>query len=171
MFRSLLTVTVIAVAFSHPAIAQRRLPGGTPSAGADEAAITLVARVGAKSYTGTLSGSCQHEPDAAIYDLPSALWTVQAGGAPGNAIKQLNLTLWRPKNGSADQISLSLQAGTSSTRIEINPRDRPMGAVKVTLESKSSGGTFDLTGKDAKGKKVKLTIGCPTFDAIVAEGG
>jgi hypothetical protein len=34
-----------------------------------------------------------------------------------------------------------------------------------------SGGTFELKGKDAKGAALNLTISCPTFAAVVAEGG
>src|SRR5215210_9363730 len=90
------------------AAAQRHATG--QSADTDASKVHVVAHVGTKSYTGTVPGTCKHEPSAAIYDVPAALYMVEAQGASGSDIKQLNLTLWRPKNGSADQISLSLEA-------------------------------------------------------------
>jgi hypothetical protein len=172
MFRSSLAAVVLLATLTQAATAQRRLPGRTsPTAETGNADISVIARVGTKTYTSKLSGNCQHEPEASIYDVPAALWTVQAGGSKGSGVKQLNLTLWRPKNGSADQISLSLEAGSSSTRIEVNPRNRPNGAASITLQPMGGGGKLELRGKDAKGNKVNLTVGCPMFDAVVAEGG
>jgi hypothetical protein len=81
------------------------------------------------------------------------------------------LTLWRPKDGSADQTSLSLEAGSRSTRIEVNPRDKPVGGATVRLEQVGEGGKFQLKGKDAKGTAVNLTISCPSFAAVEAAGG
>ena len=160
----LMSVTV------HEAAAQRRIPR---SAGGDSAGshVTVVARIGSKPYRSEMAGSCRYEPSGAIYDVPAALWTVEASGAEGSPIKQLNFTLWRPKNGSADQISLSLDAGAKPTRIDVNPRTKPIGAGKVRLTPGGSGGKIELLGKDAKGANVNLTISCPSFDAVEAAGG
>jgi hypothetical protein len=163
---------LLLVGGTREAAAQRRVAGhAAQPALSDSTELSVQARIGAKSYSAQLTGSCKHEPSASIYDLPAALYTVEASGGEGSDIKQLNLTLWRPKNGSADQISLSLQAGSKSTRIDVNPRAKAVGAATVELKPAGSGGTFDLKGKDAKGTPLKLTISCAEFAGVEAAGG
>jgi len=133
--------------------------------------VSIIARVGTKSYTSRVPGTCQHEPMASIYDVPAALWMVRADGSDKSDIKRLSLTLWRPKSGGPDQVSVSLEAGSRTNRIDVNPRMPPVGAATVQLKPVGPGGKFELRGKDAKGTKVYLMIGCPTFTGIEAEGG
>jgi hypothetical protein len=172
MTRFTLTATLLLMSVvARDAAAQRRAAGQQPSSDPPVTQVQVVARLGSKTYSSNLPGSCKHEPAASIYDVPAALWTVEAGGADGSSVKQLNLTLWRPKNGTADQISLSLDAGSKPTRIDINPRSKPVGSGRVRLTPGESGGKFELVGKDAKGTSVNLTISCPSFDAVEAAGG
>jgi hypothetical protein len=172
MPRFTLTATLLLMSVvARDAAAQRRAAGQPPRSDPPATQVQVIARLGAKSYSSTVPGSCKHEPEASIYDVPAALWTVEASGTEGSAIKQLNLTLWRPKNGSADQISLSLDAGSKPSRIEINPRNKPVGVGRVRLTPGDSGGKIELTGKDAQGASVNLTISCPSFDAVEAAGG
>jgi hypothetical protein len=153
---------------ANEAAAQRRTP---VQAATETTQVSVIARVGTKSYTSSVPGTCKYEPSASIYDLPAALWMVEGEGSNASEIKQLTLTLWRPKNGSADQISLSLQAGSSTARIDINPRSKPVGTGSVELQPQGSGGKFELKGKDAGGTDVRLTISCPSFTAVEAAGG
>jgi hypothetical protein len=163
---------VLAGAIAQDAAAQRRLPGaGSAAVAPEDANLSVMARLGTKSYTSTLPGTCKHEPSASIYDIPAALYTVQANGSDDSEIKQLSLTLWQPKDGSADQVSLSLQAGSRSAQVDVSPRSPPVGTASVKLQPIASGGKLELQGKDAKGTPVYLTISCPTFAAIEAEGG
>jgi|SRR3954469_15430796 hypothetical protein len=172
MTRSTLSAMLLLISVvARDAVAQRRAAGQQPSSDPPVSQIHVIARLGSKTYSSNLPGSCKHEPAASIYDVPAALWTVEASGAEGSAIKQLNLTWWRPKNGAADQISLSLDAGSKPTRIDVNPRGKPVGSGRVRLTPGESGGKFELTGKDAKGTAVNLTISCPSFDAVEAAGG
>jgi hypothetical protein len=169
MFRTTALVALLAlVSSTREASAQRRAPG-QPSTETSE--VSVHARLGTKSYTSNIAGTCKHEPSASIYDLPAALYLVEAAGGDGSEIKQLNFTLWRPKNGSADQVSLSLSAGSSSTSIDVNPRSAPIGAASVELKPLGSGGTFEVKGKDSKGSPLNLTISCPVFAAVEAAGG
>ena len=171
MPRFILAATALLMSVTvREAGAQRRLPGRT---GGDPAGshVSVVARIGSKSYRSEMSGSCRHEPSGAIYDVPAALWTVEASSAEGSSVKQLNLTLWRPKNGSADQISLWLDTGSRSTRIDVNPRSKSLGSGRVRITPEDPGGKIELVGKDAKGTSVNLTISCPSFDAVEAAGG
>jgi hypothetical protein len=164
-----LTVTIILTCLAaNQAAAQRRVPG---AAGTESTEVSVVARIGPKSYSSRVPGTCEYEPSASIYDLPAALWMVEGAASKGSEIKQLTLTLWRPKNGSADQISLSLQAGSSTARIDVNPRSKPVGSGTVELQPQGAGGKFELKGKDAEGTDVNLTISCPSFTAVEAAGG
>lgn len=170
MLPSLLATTLLLLTCvgAEQAVAQRRAPG-QPTTESTE--LSVSAHVGSKSYTSSVPGTCKYEPSASIYDLPAALWMVQGEGSNGSEIKQLSLTLWRPKNGSADQISLSLQAGSTTSRIDVNPRAKPAGTGKVDVQPEGSGGKFELKGKDAAGANVNLTITCPSFAAVEAAGG
>jgi hypothetical protein len=162
MTRFTLTATLLLMSVvARDAAAQRRAAGQQPTSDPPVTQVQVIARLGSKTYSSNLPGSCKHEPAASIYDLP----------ADGSSVKQLNLTLWRPKNGTADQISLSLDAGSKPTRIDVNPRSKPVGSGRVRFTPGESGGKFELVGKDAKGTSVNLTISCPSFDAVEAAGG
>jgi hypothetical protein len=141
-----------------------------PEAPAESAAITVAARIGGKDYQGTGKGSCQHEPEASIRGVSAALWTVEYAGQSG-ALKQLHLTLWRPKDGSPDQLSLSLQTNSGSNRIETGGKDRNSGEGSVTILPSGPGGRMEISGKEAGGKPVQVTIDCPVFAGVEAEGG
>lgn len=146
-------------------MAQRRPPAaaGKP--------LTLSADIGGKAYQATGPGTCRHTPDAAIYDLPAALWMIEYGNQAGRGIRQVNLTLWKPKDGSPDQVSLSLETGRSSHRISSGGKAQPAGSATVSVSPLGSGGRLKLTGKDAEGTKIELTIDCPTLAGVEAEGG
>jgi hypothetical protein len=163
-----LAALILLAAGTQQASAQRRASGQSVS---ESSELDISAQLGSKSYNSSLAGTCKHEPSASIYDVPAALYMVEGQGPEGSQIKQLNLTLFRPKNGSADQVSLSLQVGSSSSRIDVNPRSKAVGAATVQLKPAGSGGTFELKGKDDQGKALTLTISCPTFAAVEAAGG
>jgi hypothetical protein len=151
----------------HNAVAQR-VPSKAP---AESEAITVAARIGGKSYQGSGSGSCRHEPEASIRGVSAALWVVEYAGHAG-ALKQLNLTLWRPKDGGPDQLSLSLEAGSGSHRIETGATEgKNTGQGSVTILPSGPGGRLEISGKEGSGKRVQITIDCPTFGGIEAEGG
>jgi hypothetical protein len=141
-----------------------------PDAPAESVAITVSARVGGKEYQGSGTGSCRHEREASINGVSAALWMVQYAGQKGS-LKQLNLTLWRPKDGSPDQLSLSLETGSGSNRIETGPKKENSGEGSVTILPSGPGGRMEISGKAAGGKPVQITIDCPAFAGIEAEGG
>jgi hypothetical protein len=159
-----LTLALV-VSLAVDGMAQRR-PDGSVSG----APLTLSARIDGKTYKATGPGSCKHASDASIYDLPAALWMVEYGNRAGTKIKQLNLTLWRPKDGSPDQVSLSLETGSSSYRLASGGR-APTGTATVRLSPMGAGGRFEVKGKDAEGRSVALTVSCPAFAGVEAEGG
>jgi hypothetical protein len=141
-----------------------------PKAPAESAAIVVTARIGGKEYQGSGTGSCRHEPDASIRGVSAALWVVEYAAQTGS-LKQLNLTLWRPKNGGSDQLSLSLEAGSGSHRIETGGNGKNTGEGSVTILPNGPGGRLEISGKESGGKSVQITIDCPAFAGIEAEGG
>jgi hypothetical protein len=149
------------------ATAQRR-PGASPGTG--EPLIVSV-RIGGKAYEGTGPGSCKHAPEASIYDIPAALWMVEYSNRTDDRIRQVNLTLWRPKDGSSDQVSLTLETISSSHRISSGGKAEPVGSATVKLSPYAAGSRFELKGRDGEGATVELSISCPAFAGIEAEGG
>jgi hypothetical protein len=165
-FIVLLPMLLLLSAYSGEAAAQRV----RRDAPAESAAITVAARIGSKNYQGSGTGSCRHEPEASIHGVAAALWMVQFA-AQNRSLKQLNLTLWRPKDGSRDQLSLSLETGSGSHHIETGGKGGDNGEASVTILPSGPGGRLEISGKEAGGKPLQVTIDCPAFAAIEAEGG
>ena len=161
MLRSLLTSGLI-LGTACQAAAQKEVDPGN---------LIVSANVGGKAYQSDGVGTCKHEPDAAIYNVPAALWMVEQNTGADASIKNLRLTLWRPKDGSPEQISLSLTTRSGSHRIDVGGRGDQVGSAKVSLEKSGAGGRFELKGKDEAGASIDLLIKCPAFAGIEAEGG
>ena len=147
--------------------AAQRLQSDAP---AETAAITVSARIGGKDYQGSGTGDCRHEPEASIRGASAALWVVEYAARTGS-LKQLHLTLWRPKDGGPDQLSLALETGAGSHRIETGGEERNSGEGSVTILPNGPGGRLEIRGKEAGGKPVQITIECPVFAGVEAAGG
>lgn len=161
--KSLLIMSLLLLAaVAREAAAQRNSESGL---------VNVSAKVGGKTYAAKGAGSCRHAPDASIYDVPAALWMIEYAGEGPKSLTRLNLTLWRPKDGSPEQISLSLETGSSAHRISSGGKAPPLGSGTIKLSPVGQGGSFELKGKDAGGTDVKLTVTCETFTGIEAEGG
>jgi hypothetical protein len=150
------------------AVAQRLAPESKSTA--TEANLTISAEAGGKSLQSSGAGSCRHAQDASINGQSASLWTVEYSGPDGGGVKQLNLTLWRPKDGGPDQLSLSLETKSGGHRIDTGGQGKHKGEGKVTILPSGPGGRLELTGKDGKGKPIQLTIDCPSFGEVEAEG-
>jgi hypothetical protein len=83
----------------------------------------------------------------------------------------MNLTLWKPKNGSPQQFSLNLTTRSSSHRIDVGGRGDQIGSGKASVLPSGAGGRIEISGKDESGKAVELIVKCPTFGGVQAEGG
>ncbi len=163
MVRSVLVPSVfLLAAVATEAAAQR--PEGPSS-------VSVSARVGGKSYEAAGTGSCKHEPQASIYGVPAALWMVEYPGDGGSRLKRARMTLWRPKNGGAEQLSVALGTGSSSHEINVGGRGEQVGSGKASLSANGPGGRFEIKGRDAAGTALQIVIKCATFAGIEAEGG
>jgi hypothetical protein len=152
---------------SHRANAQRQAGPDQP----EQISVTIEAKVGGKKYQGSGNGACKHAPDASIRGVSASLWMVQYTAAKDGSLKQLNLTLWRPKDGGPDQLSLSLDTGSGSHRIETGAEGESAGSGSVTVLPSGPGGRLEIAGKEAGGKKIQVTIDCSAFAGVEAEGG
>ncbi len=135
------------------------------------ASLMISGKVGRKSYESAAQGNCRHAPTAAIYGVPAALWMVSASGSENAPLKNMNLTLWKPKNGSPQQFSLSLAAGSSTHRIDVGGRGEQVGSGKAAVIAKGAGGRIEISGKDSSGQAIDLVVHCPAFAGVEAEGG
>lgn len=147
--------------------ARREQSGLSPK----QTSITIDAKVGRKRYRAKGGGECKHAPDASIRGVSASLWMVQYAGAKDESLKQLNLTLWRPKDDGSDQLSLTLETGSGSHRIQSGQEGENAGEGSVTILPSGPGGRLEITGKDADGKTLQVTIDCPAFAGVEAEGG
>jgi hypothetical protein len=137
----------------------------------EDITVTIAAKIGGKSYQASGPGTCQHAPDASIRGESASLWMVQYAGSGKGSLKQLNLTLWRLKDGDSDQLSLSLETGSKSYRIVTGGEGESAGEGTVTILPSGPGGRLEISGKEASGKTIQVTIECSAFADIAAEGG
>lgn len=86
-------------------------------------------------------------------------------------MKSMNLTLWKLKNGSPQQFSLSLDTGSGARRIDVGGRGEQVGSGKAAVVPAGAGGRIEILGKDDSGKAIELVVHCPAFAGVEAEGG
>jgi hypothetical protein len=147
--------------------ADARSPGGGSSG---QSSIELTGSVGGEPVSLSATGECRHEADAYIYGVPSSMWMVSSSGT-GN-VKRLSATIWRPKNGATEQVQLNLDGASGSYEIDTVTGDkRTAGSASVTIDTRSAGGRIGIDGRDAKGVPIRISVDCPSFSTIEAEGG
>jgi hypothetical protein len=142
-----------------------------PGASLSAAHVVITGTVGNKKLQASGPGTCRHAPEASLRGASASMWMVQFQGSRDAGVGPLNLTLWRFKDGSPDQLSLALETGSGSHRIDTSNPDEKKGEATVTILPNGPGGRLELTGEKAGGKPVQLTIDCPAFSGIEAEGG
>lgn len=169
MVRNTLLVTLVSLLALAPEVNAQRLT--QPANQGAQANLNVTGKAGGKKLQASGTGSCRHAPDASIRGVSASLWMVQYGGSGEGPVKQLNLTLWRPKDGSPDQLSLALESKSGQHRIDTGSESANQGEGAVTILPNGPGGRLELKGKDAKGKPIELTIDCPAFAGVEAEGG
>jgi hypothetical protein len=130
----------------------------------------IIAKVGGKTYQSSGTGECASSPDASIYEVPATLWhAIYSGG--DSEPRQLNLTVWRPKAGGPDMVSLSLQVSETAHQIATVKGGQMAGSGTPGVQAAGSGGTLTVTGKDDHGDAIDLSVQCERFDEVIAEGG
>ena len=136
-------------------------------AGESQTPVQVSLSVGGKRFDASAPGTCTHAPVASIYQVMAELWTARQSAETGS----LNLSLWRPKDGSADMVSLSSRSGRASTNVSTVRGGTVAGSGKVTLAPAGKGGEFTVDARSADGAAITGTIKCDAFAPHVAEGG
>lgn len=156
--------SVVVSGFMVRVDAQRRVPGQAQP----KQAIDVSLKVGGQAYDSREPGQCSHAPTASIYSVVSEMWSVQQSSEG----RSLALTLWRPKDGSGDMVTLSVNSGSASHEINtVRGGGATSGSGKVTFEKSGAGGVFTIAGKTKDGAALSGTIKCDAFAPHIAEGG
>jgi hypothetical protein len=164
-----LTFVILLLGLADQAVAQR--PGFAPATKApnDESSqVAVTASVAGKNFRGDGRGECRHSPDATMRGVSSALWTVKFSEGRGS-LKQLTLTLWRPKDGSPDDVSLEFATASGIHHINTGGPGENSGEASVAVLPSGPGGRVEIKGKDAEGKPVQIAIDCPAFSPAVTD--
>jgi hypothetical protein len=144
--------------------AQRRAPGQAPATQGIQTSL----KVGNQAHQSNEPGKCTHAPVASIYQVMSQMWSVQQSSQG----RSLSMTFWRPKDASADMLTLSISNGDGSYDVNTVRGGQPAeGSAKVTFEKSGAGGTFTLDARTKDGKVINGTIKCDAFAPHTAEGG
>src|SRR4051794_10210664 len=101
--RTLTWVCCGMLALATAARAQRIPTGAAPTS----VGVTIAIKAGSANYQFAGQAKCTHAPMAAIYGIVSEQWNVEHS----DGSRSLHLTLWRPKNGSGDMLTLSVATG------------------------------------------------------------
>ena len=141
-------------------------------ANADEAGLGRKVKVvvGRVNYSEEGTGECASSAESSIYDVPATQWHVTYGG-DGSNIQHLNLTVWRPRAGGPDMVGLHLQSGEISHEIATVKGGPLKGSGAAGVRPAGKGGILNVSGQDADGHPLELTVECERFDEVVAEGG
>jgi hypothetical protein len=132
--------------------------------------VQIALRIGTTKYESSGQAECKAAPQASIYGVPAALYSVSQRSGSGS----LNLTLWQPKDGAPIMMSLRIAAGGKSylvDTVKAGPKRDTRGSGKATLRKTGAGGVVAVDAVDASGEKITGKIECTRFGGIQAEGG
>jgi hypothetical protein len=141
--------------------------GGVADAGM--VPLSIEATVDGRRYTVEGTGECRHAPDASIYGEPSAMWLVQYSGA--GEVRSLSLTVWQPKSGAADQVSVTLGMDDASPSISTVRGGEIEGSASAGVEAEGAGARLQVDGRDAAGNALRIEVRCARVGAVEAVGG
>jgi hypothetical protein len=116
------------------------------------------------------TGECAGSAEASIYDVPATLWRAAYQDADDDG-PRLNLTVWQPKAGGADMVTLSVWSNETTHRISTVKGGETVGSGSGGMRPQGNGGILTVSGTDDHGHAVELSVECERFDEVVAEGG
>jgi hypothetical protein len=137
----------------------------------DPVQLAVEAEIDGRTYRANGAGECQHTGDASIYSVPAAMWRASYDGRGTGDLAHLNLTLWQPNAGGAMQANLALQAGERTHRIATVTGGTMEGSATATAAMDGAAGTLRVSGRDADGNAVNVSVRCERMTVPVAEGG
>lgn len=128
--------------------------------------LDVALKAGGETVAAKGAGSCTHAPKASIYGVMAEMWMVRHSADD----KSVQLTFWKPTDGSAPMFSVSVNAA-KTTSISTVRGGKVTGSGSVTMTPAGKGGTFTIDAKTQAGQAITGTIKCDSFTAAVAEGG
>jgi hypothetical protein len=149
--------------------AARLDPSASRSTSGAGVPLTIVAEVGGRRYTGTGTGECIVEPDGTIYEAPTTMYAARFSG--DGALRRLNLTAWRLKDGRGTQTTLWLEIGETSHRIATLPQGERFGRAATAVQLAGAGGSIVVDGVDGAGTAIRLRATCETFRRNTEQNG
>ena len=164
----LLAPAMVCIALYAPAVIAQRRAAGVPSG--PTVPLTIALKVGGDAYRLTGQGKCQHAAQASIYDVPAEQWSVQHSEGARN----LSLTMWRPKKGTGDMLTLAVTTGARSYGVNTVKADQSAparGSGTISVAPAGKGGTFTIDAVTPEGAPITGTITCEAFTAPMPEGG
>lgn len=171
MFRSAVIGVLAALPLVSSPMSAQQLADPERRSSEERVSVAITGEIGGKTYHASGVGTCRHAPDASIDGASASLWRVELVEPREGEVEDLTFTLWRLKDGSPDRLSLSLKTDSGSHRIQTGGEDEDVGEGSVTILPNGPGGRLEISGKEKRGKTVRLTIDCPAFASVEAEGG
>ena len=162
----LISVLFVCAVLMVPAAlsAQRRLPGSQEK----KVGVAIDLKVNGTLYTFKGEAICDHLAAGSIYNIVAERWSVRHDDNARN----VNLSLWRPKNGTADMVQVSVyMAGKRYDVSTIKSPQGPSGSGSVKLVKEGTGGTFTIDAATPSAGKITGTIKCDAFPASEAVAG
>jgi hypothetical protein len=123
-------------------------------------------KVAGQPYVAKGLGSCTHAPKASIYNVAAEMWSVRQEADN----RSLQLTFWKPADGSASMFSLAV-SGPANATISTVRGGEIAGQGTMTLAPVGKGGTFTIDGKGKNGTTIAGTVKCEVFTPAIADGG
>jgi hypothetical protein len=127
-------------------------------------------QAGADHYRTSGEGECKAAPRASIYGVDAALYSVSHRAGK----QSFNFTLWQPKDGAPNMMSLQLATGSKNYLVDTvkagSKRDTK-GSGKASVEKSGAGGAIVIDAVAASGEKISGKIQCRAFSGVHAEGG
>lgn len=124
--------------------------------------IDVALTVGGVSYTAKAPGECNYSTESTIFELPATMWAARQH--EGN--RNVNFTLWHPKKGGGDMLTLFVTIGNKTHRVntvKIGSHADVQGSGQATFEKSGAGGIFTIEAIADTGAKISGRISCSGF--------
>ncbi len=133
--------------------------------------VSLVAKVGGRVIPAAGGGECYTSAESTIYDVPATQWHATFNGPSSSDLQNVNVTVWRPKAGGPDQVTLFLTMANKTHRIATVTGGEIMGQATASARLQGNGGTLLVDGATGDGTPIRLELSCSAFDEIVEGNG
>jgi hypothetical protein len=164
-FMNIAVVALGLVVLATSALAQRN----AQRAGATQH-VDVALKAGSRAYSASGPGECRTSREASIHGVPATLYSV----SQGSGADSVRFTLWQPKSGAADMVTLHVSIGGKRYEIDTvkgGAGREPKGSGGVRFEGAGAGGAFAVDAKAGDGTAITGSVKCSRFAAVVAEGG